>query len=147
MGRTGIECIAGAWDFLFLADFLIFDKFLVPKFQLFLLFSAYFWHLYPISRCFSFFFCLWPLTALASDEHGNIHVGIRSLQSFAICRESLDLEPKYACTVEHKQPHLCTHKSQRITCEWNRHVKAVNSISTWRLYLQKADRAKNEYRW
>ena len=35
-------------------------------------------------------------------------------------------------------------KSQRITCEWNRRVKAVNSLSRPRLYLQIADCAKSE---
>ena len=43
---------AGLWEFFFSADFLIFENILVPKFQLFLLFSAYFWHLYPISLFF-----------------------------------------------------------------------------------------------
>ena len=41
---------AGVWEFLFSADFLIFENFLVPKFQLFLF--SLFWHLYTISRCF-----------------------------------------------------------------------------------------------
>ena len=59
--------LSGVWEFLFSADFLIFENFLGLKFRLFLLFSAYFFHFYPISRCFSFlfffifFFGLWPL--------------------------------------------------------------------------------------
>ena len=53
--------MSGVWEFLFSADFLIFENFLVPKFQLFLWFSAHFWHFYTISRCFSSFFAcgLW----------------------------------------------------------------------------------------
>ena len=35
------------WEFLFSADFLFFEKFLVSKFQLFLLFSAYFLTFFP----------------------------------------------------------------------------------------------------
>ena len=46
----------GLWEFLFSADFLFFENFLVPKFQLFLLFSAYFCHFTLISLCFSLFF-------------------------------------------------------------------------------------------
>ena len=45
--------LAGVWEFLFWADFLVFENFLLPKFQLFLLFSAYFCHFCPISRHFS----------------------------------------------------------------------------------------------
>ena len=59
---------------------------------------------------------------------------ILSLHGFAICRESVDLEHKYALIVAHTQTQLCAHKSQRITCEWNRRVKAVNSLSRPRLY-------------
>ena len=59
-----IDSDSGVWEFLFPADFLLFENFLVPKFQLFLLFSAYFCHFCPISRCFSLYFCLWPLTHL-----------------------------------------------------------------------------------
>ena len=36
----------------------------VSKCQLFLLFSAYFWHFTLISRCFSSFFRTWPLVPL-----------------------------------------------------------------------------------
>ena len=46
----------GVWEFLFSADILFFWIFFAPKFQLFLLFSAYFSHFYPISCCFSLFF-------------------------------------------------------------------------------------------
>ena len=46
----------GVWEFLFSADFLIFEYFLVSKFQLFLSFSAYYWHFTLISCCFSLFF-------------------------------------------------------------------------------------------
>ena len=51
------DCVllSGVWEFLFSADFLVFEDFLVPKFQLFLLFSAYFWQFYPISHCFPSF--------------------------------------------------------------------------------------------
>ena len=54
----------GLWEFLFPADFLFFLKFSCDKFQLFLLLSAYFWHFTLISLCFSFVFCMWPLTPL-----------------------------------------------------------------------------------
>ena len=53
-----------------------FENFLVPKFQLFLLFSAYFWHFYPISfhtvfpRFFFFFF--WSVGSHTSDGTYNI---------------------------------------------------------------------------
>ena len=51
--------IPGVWEFLF-----SFNNFLVSKFQLFLLFSAYFWHFTLISRFFPHLFCMWPLTPL-----------------------------------------------------------------------------------
>ena len=54
MPHKGIEK-SGVWGFLFSADFLLFENFLVSKFQLFLLFSAYFWHFTLISWCFSSF--------------------------------------------------------------------------------------------
>ena len=41
---------------LFSADFLVFEHFLLSNFLLFLLFSAYFYHSYPISCCFSSFY-------------------------------------------------------------------------------------------
>ena len=53
---TQPKLIPGMWEFLFLADFLLFENFLVSKFQLFLLFSAHFWHFTLISSWFFLFF-------------------------------------------------------------------------------------------
>ena len=59
---------SGVWEFLFSADFLFFENFSVQKFQLFRLFSAYFWHFTLISHCFSSLCCLWPLTPLQTSH-------------------------------------------------------------------------------
>ena len=50
------------WEFLFSADFLLFC--LVSKFQLFLLFSAYFLAFYPDFTVVVFIFCMWSPTPL-----------------------------------------------------------------------------------
>ena len=42
------------------------------------------------------------------------------------------------------QPQMCAHKSQRITREWDKRVKAVNSLSRPRLSPQVADHAKSQ---
>ena len=60
-------------EFLFSADILVFKNFLVPKFLLFLLFSAYFCQFNPISHCFSSFFVCCP-EAHTSVEHSQIDI-------------------------------------------------------------------------
>ena len=62
----------GVWEFLFSADFLFFENFLLSKFQLFLLFSAYFWHFTLISRCFSSFFAC-SIATLPTPSHPPQH--------------------------------------------------------------------------
>ena len=66
--------IVGVWEFLFSVDFLVFENFVVPKFQLFLFFSAYFWHFLPNFTLFFLVFCLWPLTPLYWQHYGIHHI-------------------------------------------------------------------------
>ena len=64
------RCVSSSFHLVF-----FFENFLVLKFQLFLLFSAYFWHFTLISRCFSSIFacdlsrlCIWMVQDVKYDQ-------------------------------------------------------------------------------
>ena len=65
-----VELHAEVWEFFVSVEFLIFGNFLMPKFQFFLLFSAYFWHFCSNSHCF--FFLIFHVWSHAS-VHGWCH--------------------------------------------------------------------------